>query len=120
MPPSEEPTDQELHGPPKPSPHAPNGLPNPFFARHKARLDELREACVVSQHGPRAELAEEAEWQSLPHMLRFFLLTYGGFEDPDDVLQRRWREYPDEERMAIRAALRTWRRLFEALHALTL
>ena len=53
-------------------------------------------------------------------MLRFFVLTSSGLDDPDAALQRRWREHPDSERRAIRATLREWLRVLRALGALTL
>lgn len=112
--------DEEHHGPPRPPPRIPNGQPNPFLATHRARLEELREEFVTAAHGPRGELQEEAEWQELPPMLRFFVLTSSGLDDPDAALQRRWREHPDSERRAIRATLREWLRVLRALGALTL
>ena len=84
------------------------------------RIAQLREVCVVGFFGQRSELLEEAEWKSLPFMLRFFVLTDAGLSDPDGAMQRNWREYPQAERHAIRATLRAWARELGSLGSLTL
>ncbi|CAN7596545.1 hypothetical protein [Variovorax paradoxus] len=117
---AETPEHHEFHGQPKPPTPIPDGKPNPFYARHAAKLAKLREECVVFAFGQRRALLEEDEWRALPIMLRFFVLTEAGMADPDDALRRGWREYPDAERSAIRATLRAWIRDLDALSALTL
>ncbi len=115
-----EPEHEEHHGPPRPPPRIPDGQPNPFYAGHKVRLAELRDEFSSAAGRPRGELHEEVEWSGLPLMLRFYLLTQAGLDDPDGALQRRWREYPDGDRVAVRAILRAWLRALDALDALTL
>ncbi|MCR8956297.1 hypothetical protein M0765_000695 [Variovorax sp. S2] len=116
----EPPEHHEFHGPRQQATRIPDGKPNPFYARHAAKLAKLREECAVIAFGQRRALLEEAEWRGLPIMLRFFVLTEAGMADPDDALRRGWREYPDAERSAIRATLRAWIRELDALSALTL
>ncbi|WP_431274247.1 hypothetical protein ACQ858_19645 [Variovorax ureilyticus] len=120
MPPAESPTPDEIHGPPKPITRIPNGQPNPFYLPHKTSLAQLREEFVVSAHGQRIVLQEEADWDAMPQMLRFYALTDSGMSEPDDMLPRRWREYTDAERQAIRATLRSWLRALRSLCVLTL
>ncbi len=119
MPGADAPEHPDFHGPPKPTDHISDGKPNPFYAAHAKRIAQLREVCVVGFFGQRSELLEEAEWRSLPYMLRFFVLTDAGLCDPDGAMRRNWREYPEAERHAIRATLRAWIRELCALGSLT-
>lgn len=120
MSPAESPEPDATPGPPKPPPRIPDGQPNPFYAPHRGAIAQLREEFVVAVRGDRAVLIEEQEWQQLPQLLRFLVLTAAGMGDPDDALRRRWREFTDAERLAIRSTLRTWLRVLRALGALTL
>lgn len=120
MPHAESPESDATPGPPKPPPRIPDGQPNPFYAAHRGQLAQLREEFAIAVRGDRAVLVEEVEWQALPQLLRFLVLTAAGLDDPDDALRRRWREFTDAERVSIRATLRTWLRVLRALGTLTL
>lgn len=118
---SELPVPPPLHGPPPPPITIPNGRPNPFFAAHRQRLADLRADLVESINcGGRNVLAAEKEWNAIPRQLRLFVLVFCGIEEPDDVLERAWRELPPTERAAIAACLRELRDRLRPIVALTL
>ncbi|MDR6517485.1 hypothetical protein J2789_000147 [Variovorax paradoxus] len=108
-------------GPAKPTPIA-DGIPNPFYARHAARLAELREEFAQGTSHGRNITAAEREWEGISKRSRAMLLFWAGY-DVNSIafaVERAWRELPPQERTAVGEAIRELQNDLRTVFALTL
>ncbi|WP_432731284.1 hypothetical protein [Variovorax sp. W6] len=119
---AEPPAQPALHGPTQPSTHIADGTPNPFYARHAARLAELREEFAQGTSHARNITAAEREWEGISKRSRAMLLFWAGY-DVNGIafaVERAWRELPPLERSAVGEAIRELQNDLRTVFALTL
>lgn len=120
--PAEPPEHPAPSGPPEPIVYIPDGKPNPFYARHAARLAELREEFARGTCSARNIVAAEREWEGISERSRAMLLFWAGY-DVDGIrvaVKRAWRELPPLERSAVSDAIRELQSELRTVFALTL
>lgn len=118
----ESPEHRETDGPAKHTAHIANGVPNPFYARHAARLAELREEFAQGTGSARNITAAEREWEGISKRSRAMLLFWAGY-DVNGIafaVERAWRELPPLERSAVGEAIRELQNDLRTVFALTL
>lgn len=118
----EPPPHPEIHGPAKSTVHIADGIPNPFYARHAARLAELREEFAQGTSHVRNITAAEREWEGISKRSRAMLLFWAGY-DVNGIafaVERAWRELPPLERSAVGEAIRELQNDLRTVFALTL
>jgi len=122
MDPAEPSEHHEFHGPRQPLPHIPDGKPNPFYARHAARIAELREEFAQGTGHGRNVIAAEREWEGISKRSRAMLLFWAGYDVNGIALavERAWRELPPLERTAVGEAIRELQNDLRTVFALTL
>jgi hypothetical protein len=118
----ESPEHHETDGPPKHTTHIANGVPNPFYARHAARLAELREEFAQGTGSARNITAAEREWEGISKRSRAMLLFWAGYDVNGiaHAVERAWRELPPLERTAVGEAIRELQNDLRTVFALTL
>jgi hypothetical protein len=119
---AETPEHHEFHGQPKPPTPIPDGKPNPFYARHAARIAQLREEFAQGTSHGRNITAAEKEWEGISKRSRAMLLFWAGYDINGiaGAVERAWRELPPLERSAVGEAIRELQNDLRCVFALTL
>lgn len=116
------PEHHEFQGPRQQITRIPDGKPNPFYARHAARIAELREQFAQGTGHARNITAAEKEWEGISKRSRAVLLFWAGYDVEGIALavERAWRELPPLERTAVGEAIRELQNDLRTVFALTL